>query len=50
SVEVVISVFDVEGIDVRGVGICMDIDGDEIDAKDESDVIDWGMIDVDEVK
>ncbi|KAH9307569.1 hypothetical protein KI387_035480, partial [Taxus chinensis] len=49
---VVIGVFDAnvgEGIDVRDVGIGVDINGAEIGAKDESDVIDWGMIEVDEV-
>ncbi|KAH9296680.1 hypothetical protein KI387_044260 [Taxus chinensis] len=52
NVGVVIGVFDEdvgEGIDVRDVGICVDISGAEIGAKDESNVVDWGMIEVDEV-
>ncbi|KAH9302468.1 hypothetical protein KI387_014051, partial [Taxus chinensis] len=49
---VVIGVFmeDVgEGIDGRDVGICVDMSGAEIGAKDESNVVDWGMFEVVEV-
>ncbi|KAH9322074.1 hypothetical protein KI387_016713, partial [Taxus chinensis] len=31
---------------VRDVGICVDTGGDKISAKDEFNVIDWGMFEV----
>ncbi|KAH9300455.1 hypothetical protein KI387_012038, partial [Taxus chinensis] len=49
---VVIGVFEVdvgEGIDVRDVGICVDISGAEIGVKDESNVVDCGVLKVEEV-
>ncbi|KAH9327116.1 hypothetical protein KI387_007294, partial [Taxus chinensis] len=52
GVDVWISFFDVdvgEGIDGKDVGIGVYINESEIGAKDEYDVIDWGMIKVDEV-
>ncbi|KAH9297253.1 hypothetical protein KI387_028935, partial [Taxus chinensis] len=51
NVGVVTSVFEVdlgEEIDARDVGICVDMSGAEINAKDESNVIDWGVFAVEE--
>ncbi|KAH9320144.1 hypothetical protein KI387_021913, partial [Taxus chinensis] len=52
GVDVVVGVFDVdvgEGTNVRDVGIGVYINGAKINAKDEFIVIDWGMIEADEV-
>ncbi|KAH9290112.1 hypothetical protein KI387_034229, partial [Taxus chinensis] len=52
DVGVLIGVFDVdtgEGIYVRYVGSGVDINGADIGAKDEYDVVDWGMIEVDKL-
>ncbi|KAH9301307.1 hypothetical protein KI387_012890, partial [Taxus chinensis] len=52
DVGVVIGVFNIdvgEGIDVRGIGIGVDIVKTKIGVKYESNVIYWGMIEVEEV-
>lgn len=49
NVGVVTSVFEVdvgEGVGVRDVGICVDMSGAEISAKDESNVVHWGIFEV----
>ncbi|KAH9321164.1 hypothetical protein KI387_015803, partial [Taxus chinensis] len=49
---VVIGVFDEdlgERIGVRDVGMCVDMSGAEISAKDKSNVVDWGVLEVEEV-
>ncbi|KAH9297758.1 hypothetical protein KI387_029440, partial [Taxus chinensis] len=52
NVGVVTCVFEAdvsEEIGVRDVGICVDMSGAEMGAKDESNVVDWGVFEVVEV-